>query len=512
MFRFLPIVVLSFAGALMTRATYAHGFGERYDLPVPLNFFLFGAGGVVVMSFILVGIFVKHRPHKPNYMYFNLFGFTWLQSGLNSHICLTAVRIVSVMIFLLVVATALTGTERPIDNFAPTMVWIIWWVGMGYVTAALGNLWMLVNPWKIIFEWFQAFLSFLGRSQKHKVLRYPKWLDMWPAVFVFLLFGWIENIYPNAAQPQKLGLLVIAYSFVTWAGMAFFGKHQWLGKGEVFTILFGLFSRFAITEVRCTNRALCKPCAQGCLAWERCVNCYECIETSEPNERELNVRPFAVGLSQQAETSVATSIFVLLALAMVTFDGLTETSLWVDFQTVIYPSAQIVGGNTVQIIDTLGLILVLIAFILVYFGFSWVIRECLGEPFSVSYVASKFVFALVPIALAYNLAHYASFLLIQGQLVIPLLSDPFGYGWNLFGGADYNVNIGVINAKAAWFISVTAIVLGHVISVYLAHMIALSQTKVASRALKSQYPMLLLMVLYTATSLWIVAQPIVNEM
>ena len=80
------------------------------------------------------------------------------------------------------------------------------------------------------------------------------------------------------------------------------------------------------------------------------------------------------------------------------------------------------------------------------------------------------------------------------------------------GSRGASVFLTLINAKAAWFISVTAIVLGHVISVYLAHMIALSQTKVASRALKSQYPMLLLMVLYTATSLWIVAQPIVNEM
>ena len=99
-------------------------------------------------------------------------------------------------------------------------------------------------------------------------------------------------------------------------------------------------------------------------------------------------------------------------------------------------------------------------------------------------------------------------LLIQGQLIIPRLSDPFGFGWDLLGTADYRVNIAVINAKVAWFISVGAIVLGHIISVYIAHVVALRRVDDHTLAIRGQYPMLLLMVIYTATSLWILAQPI----
>jgi hypothetical protein len=128
----------------------------------------------------------------------------------------------------------------------------------------------------------------------------------------------------------------------------------------------------------------------------------------------------------------------------------------------------------------------------------------------VSNVAKAFVFSLVPIALAYNLAHFLSLLLIQGQLIIRLLSNPFGYGWNLFGTADYQLNTDVVNAQIIWFISLGAIVLGHVVSVFVAHMIALKRVPDHRAALRGQYPMLALMVLYTATSLWIIAQPIVN--
>jgi len=117
---------------------------------------------------------------------------------------------------------------------------------------------------------------------------------------------------------------------------------------------------------------------------------------------------------------------------------------------------------------------------------------------------------LIPIALAYNLAHYFSFLLIQGQLIIPLISDPFGFGWDIFSTANYKVNIAIINAKFAWFLSLFSIVIGHILSIFIAHKVAFNQLKNIHVVLKTQYPMLVLMVIYTATSLWIIAQPIVE--
>ena len=137
-------------------------------------------------------------------------------------------------------------------------------------------------------------------------------------------------------------------------------------------------------------------------------------------------------------------------------------------------------------------------------------RQMSGMRDTVADTAKSFVFSLVPIALAYNLAHFISLLVIQGQLIIPLTSDPFGFGWDLFGGAGYRVNLNAINAKFVWFVSVIAIVLGHIISVYVAHLLALGRMRDANSALRSQYPMLVLMVIYTTTSLWIIAQPIVG--
>ena len=101
-------------------------------------------------------------------------------------------------------------------------------------------------------------------------------------------------------------------------------------------------------------------------------------------------------------------------------------------------------------------------------------------------------------------------LMISGQYVIPLASDPFGYGWDLFGSADYRVDIGIIGVRFVWYSAATAIVVGHVIAVVLAHVVALRQFATPRAALWSQLPMLVLMVGYTLLSMFILAQPIVE--
>ncbi len=118
--------------------------------------------------------------------------------------------------------------------------------------------------------------------------------------------------------------------------------------------------------------------------------------------------------------------------------------------------------------------------------------------------------SLVPIALAYHLAHYLSCLVLVGQYIIPLSSDPFGMGWDLFGTSLYMADIGIVNARMVWFTSVIAIVTGRIIAVWLAHVMALRTFKNNRAALLSQIPMLLLMVGYTMLSLWILAQPVVE--
>ena len=190
-----------------------------------------------------------------------------------------------------------------------------------------------------------------------------------------------------------------------------------------------------------------------------------------------------------------------------TYDGLTATPLWAS----IHDGLLNTFAGSSDVVGTLGLLVFPLLFGLVYLVTSWLIAQIVNQPNAVIKIARTFVYSLIPIALAYHLAHFLSFLLIQGQLAIPLASDPLGMGWDLFGTTDYQTNLRIINARTTWLLAVVAIVVGHIISVFLAHTIAHRAFKERGLALRSQLPMLALMVGYTMVSLWILAQPITES-
>lgn len=489
----------------------AHGFGQRYDLPVPLWLYVTGAAATVVVSFVVVGLFVRGTSGQQTYPRLNL-----LRSPLGHllvhPVLLSCLRLASVALFVLLILTGLFGNQNETRNLAPTLVWVIWWVGLAYVSALVGNLWALINPWKVLFTWADSAYRAVvpaGRLARH--LPYPKALGIWPGVVLFLAFAWVELVFADSAVPAKLAGLTLLYSVVTWTGMVLFGRDVWLRHGEAFSLVFGLLSRFAPTEVRVTDQDVCRACRLDCRDRQgACVDCYACFGSARNDQRELNLRPYAVGLARHEDVSVSAMVFVLVLLASVTFDGFMATPLWVDIETSLQGLLPDMGGFRLVVIRTLGMLAFPLLFLEVYVVFSILMGAVSGGRFSGARLTRTFAFTLVPIAIAYHIAHYLSFLLIQGQRIVPLLSDPFGAGWDLLGTATYRLNIGIVGARFGWYTAVLTIVAGHILAVYLAHLVALRTLRDHRLALRSQYPMLVLMVAYTVISLWILSQPIVE--
>jgi hypothetical protein len=210
-------------------------------------------------------------------------------------------------------------------------------------------------------------------------------------------------------------------------------------------------------------------------------------------------------------------VFVLLMLATVTYDGFLETPLMQDITTAALGSPGIAGAlfelselgiGESQVIETTMLALFPLAFLGAFWLASWLMVRFARSPLTGTDAARAFVLTLVPIAVAYHLSHYFSLLLTAGQFIIPLASDPFGFGWDLFGTAGYKVDLGIVSPYVFWYGAVALIVAGHVIAVVLAHAVALRVF--GARAVASQLPLMALMVAYTTLSLWILAQPVVG--
>lgn len=503
----ISIVILAWMGYVSWSS--AHGFGERYDLPIPLNYFLIGAAATVAFSFVVIGWFIRRKEEEFDYPLLNLWGSAVFRTI--ARVLSTGLALLSVGLFLVVIGAGFYGTSDALDNFAPTFVWIIWWVGVGYVVALVGNIWAIVNPWQIIIQWFEI----LFNKSVVPRFRWPNWLDAWPALVGFILFAWVENVYTSGSRPFNLAVLILIYSGVTWTGMILFGKHVWLKRGDPFAVLFALFARFSPTEIRVntdnSEENICLMCLSGCSRntdLTECVDCYECWELAEDSERRFSLRPWASGLARGERVTTAVVAFHITALSTVTYDGLSETPVWITIQSFLWPLVDPLPGSAVATIDSVGTIGLPLLFALIYVVVCGMVSRASEGQLTRYDAIHSLVFCLVPIALAYNLSHYLSFLLITGQQIVPLLSDPIGSDIDLFGTAGYIPNIAVINARVAWIVSIVSIVSGHIVSVYIAHVISVRRLREHAIAVKSQYPMLALMVFYTAVSLWIISQPL----
>jgi hypothetical protein len=437
MSRFIRASVATFT--LLPADAVAHAFGERYDLPLPLPLWLAAAGLAVALSFL---VFALALQRGDSHRQFFLLRIPPLLVGV--------LRALSVCVFVVLIAAGLFGTQDPFRNLAPAFVWIWWWIGFTYLCAVFGDLWALLNPWKVLYP--------------KGLFKLPPAVGAWPAVALLLAFAWIEIVWEGNAVPANIAWLALGYSLLTWTGMFVFGREEWLRRGEVFTVYFGFIARLAPIELRTNN--------------------------------ELHLRAPAAGLLDPRPLSPSEAFFVIVMLAIVTFDGLRETPLWA------------VSDAHWTAATTAGLLAMPCVFALVIFGVCALMGWSTGA--MASDLARVFVSTLLPIALAYHVAHYLSYLLVAGQVVIPLASDPFGRGWNLFGAAHYQIAVSIVGARFAWYTSVVVLVAGHVLAMYVAHRLALARFSERRTARRSQYPLAALMVAYTMLSLWILAQPIVE--
>ena len=522
-------VIGALAGALPAAAE-AHGFGERYDLPLPLSLFIVAGAAAVLLSFAVAAVFLRGGAAGDAYPRWNLLGTApgrWLASR-----WVTApVRTLSALLTVYVIFGALAGSERAALNPAPAAVYVAFWVGLSFFTAIFGNLWALVNPWAAVWRLAESLAPGL-RRRRHP---YPKGWGQWPALLSFLGFAILETVAADAAGPRALGWILVGYTGYNLAGMYWFGREVWLRNGEGFAAVYGFMARFSVTEVRVRNAgggaqtgrrrrqrrrsaSVCAACSSGDCGISGgdgggggdCVDCYECLAAAPAGQREFNLRPPCVGLNRVGRVTPAGGSLVLLLLATVSFDGLSATPEWLAVSTQFLLLAPGYGGYIANLLGVVGLTAV---FGLLYAATGALMRAASGQALPhTPALLGGFVFSLLPIALAYHYAHFIGFLLVNGQRFVVLVSDPFGWGWDLFGTADAVINIGIVSPVFIWYFSIAAIVGGHIAGVYLAHTRAMAVYGGAPggrrAALFSQLPMLALMVCYTGVSLWIISRPI----
>ena len=451
---------------LAPTVAHAHGSEGGLVLLLPTGYYLLGAGLAVAASFLLLAFVTANETERVAAMQLKLFSLPDVPREATSAI--------GFFFLAFLVFAGIVGSRDPVVNPLPTMIWTVWWVCFTLLQAVAGPLWQHLNPWT-------AILALLGRHGREGLLKLPERAGYRIAVLQFAIFAWFELIYIAPSDPLRLAIAVITFWLFNLAGAFVFGEKDWMARAEPFSIFFGLIGRLS-------------P-----------------FRREPAGERRTSVVLTWPGISLIGAAALPLTgvFFILLTLSTVSFDGLSRTFLWLG--SIHVNPLEFPGRSDLETSGTSGLIGMFAAMSALYLGTVALGCRLAGRGDMWLTAIGRLIYSLVPIALAFQAAHYLTSVLVDGQNALIALSDPYALGWNLFGTAGWHTTTSFLNTMSGVTLifntQTTVIALGHITGIVMAHLIALRIFETPRQAVISQIPLAALMVFYTAFGLWLLATP-----
>ena len=364
-----------------------------------------------------------------------------------------ALRALGLVAWLWIAVQGIVGGESD-AGVATLFIWVYGWVGVAMVSAIVGPIWHFLDPFSTLHDLGAAIVRRLGITP-WELADYPDKLGRWPAAIGFAFVVWLELVLQ--AGPQVLFVVLVGYTAFTLAMMAQFGRDTWRANAEVFTVWFRLLGRLASYAIA-------------------------------DEEGRVRRRPFLSGLLEPG-WSMADVVIIALGVGSILFDGLSQTQFW--FDRFGLPS---LPGHTLLLIAFLGIIVLAALAVTRFVG-----------------VAATGA-GLLPIAMGYLIAHYLTYLLIDGQRIIIAISDPLQRGSDLFGTAFYQVSGSWLPPGLVWTVQLAAVVGGHMLGAWGGHVVAALEAprELSVSTLRTrQIPLAVVMVALTTLTLWSLGQAIV---
>lgn len=459
-----PIFCLLF-GILWSGMAQAHPAQQGLVLLLPTE--LYNRGGTLAVAASIVLISVTSRHWLADLYQGRTLGRGVTLGGVHLWFSLCAT-----FGFFALIYVGFAGPNDPQRNVLPLTIWTGWWVGLFLLQATVMDLWRWINPWTGLYQ--------LTIGDSDPVFRLPQSLGAWPALGLFLLFQcfMLADIAPS--DPDRLATVALSYWVFTFVGMALFGATAWRRQVECFSVLFDVIG--SLRPVRATDR----------------------IKIGLPGWESLRRAPLDNGRA----------VFCLIILVSGSFDGLSETFWWLA-QIGINPLA-FPGRSAVVTQSLLGLlaanVIVLCLFSTAVWGGILLVRTA-GSRTAISFqeAFTTFAISILPIAFGYHFAHYLVSFLVQSQYLLAAFGDPLSKGWNLLNLGSIRITTGFLNTtitvRPILLASVTMVVLSHIVSIAMAHVLAGRFVSTRKDLALLQIFLCILMIFYTFFGLWLLSTP-----
>jgi len=433
-----------------------------------------------------------------------------------------SIRLLSAIIFIIILITGIYG--RKYTSLAAGFTWLFWWTILIFFVAFFGKIFCAICPWDFFanlfeFGWFHK----LKKKTLSLNLKFPKSLaNIYPAIIFFILLTWLElgfDITRNSYLTAILGFIMVGMAILfalLYEKRAFCRYICLVGR------ISGLYAQMSPVELRKKDDDVCRTCktkecitgtdiTTACPTSEKpfkltqntyCTLCTECIRSCEKDNLTLKARPLGTDLSliNNSRKDESTLAYVLLILTF--FHGITMTKVWYIWMAKI---SQFFQTNQTATFTIMMLVLLIGVFL-----FIKGIGVFMEKYTNLKNTELHLAYVFIPITLGYHLGHNSMHLFVETAYLVPVINDPMGYGWDLFGLSQY-VPKPFINQDVLRYLQLAVVAIGFYFSIkILEQRIQQISTQVKSkRKLFITYFALLLA--FGVLSIWFIYQPMIMK-
>ncbi len=432
-------------------------------------------------------------------------------------------KLPAVLLLVMVIFAGFFGIQNSNKNLATISIWVIWWSLLIISVTLAGRIWCFMCPFGAIGDWVQRRTFYKRVNDTFSLNR--KWPEEFRnlsiAALFFLVITWADFQFNLVNIP-----LLTAYFIFSLLGLIIiisiiFERRSFCRYACPITGLIGIYSMFAPIELRAKEKNTCKTCKEKncnsgnengypCPVFEypgtlekntHCILCTECIKTCRRNNLSFNIRSFAGDIAP-INTRNDEAFFIFILFGVTIFQTLIMIRPWAGFTQ----SLMIYTGASYNSVRFFLFIAAAVSPVLL-FSIAIGVLKLLNHKIMTGVLFTGYAYSIIPLGLMMHLSHNLRHLLEEGTGIIPVLSDPFGFGWDLFRTSGY---------MPAPLLSSNNILLLQWLLMFIGTGFSISSGKTISRRLfrgnDSAYtPVLIFVLIFLVFNLWMLGQPIMHK-
>ncbi|MFQ5711715.1 MAG: 4Fe-4S binding protein [Candidatus Geothermarchaeales archaeon] len=467
----------------------------------------------------------KTEKHYPTYDYLKINIVRWMAK---SRVFRFLIQLSFVATFIFIIVGGFVGAQAP-DNLSVILSWTYWWVLVIIFILFMAKIWCFLCPWIAIVNWLQR--RTLWKVVKEKDVwglhrRWPKrWANIYIATFLFILLVWLELAFKITAKPFATSMLALGFMGMVAVGLLIYRRKEFCRYACLVGRVSGLYANFSALEVRARDKEVCKKCTTkdclngnergyGCPTYQLlqtmdhntyCITCLECVKTCPYDNVAVNARPLGIDLVKSRTLRVDEAYLAIIMLALTMFHGITMIPHWDD----ILSSIEVIAGLGYYASFTIGMAGIILLPMGTHLIFSWASKALSGDKnIPLKNVFINYAYPLIPVAFLFHAGHNFEHILMEGQKIVPALSDPLGWGWNLFGTAAWELGPIASEWLIVW-LQIFLIIVGVIYGVWITCKRSKKIFNDDGQALRSVIPIVMCVLLSSIVNLWLLSQPMV---